>query len=92
MRKLALACILSIGFMFSGCLGPNYLQNSLNNWNAEVVEQDWLAETIFIPMIFVQVAAWMGDVLVVNTVDYWSGDNWLDDPGPFPGDKFSYKD
>ncbi len=92
MRKLALACILSLGFLFSGCMGPNHLMNSLNNWNAEVTEQDWINEAIFIPMSLVQVGAWFADVLVINTFDYWSGENWLDDPGPFPADRFTWKD
>ena len=91
MKKVTLACILSLGVMFSSCLGPNNLQNKLNNWNAEVVEQDWIAESIYIPMFLIQAGAFMVDALVINTWDYWSGENPIADPGPFPADKFTLK-
>ncbi len=91
MKKLTVACILSLGLMCSSCLGPNNLMNKLNNWNAEVVEQDWLAEIIYIPMSVVQMGAYIGDALIFNTVDYWSGENPIEDPGPFPHDQFTNK-
>ncbi len=93
MKKLALACILSLGILFSGCLGPNNLHDSIRNWNAELAEQDWLNETIFIGLniVLVYPLAYLGDILVLNTIDYWSGENPINDPGPFPASSFTYK-
>ncbi len=92
MKKLALACILSLGFLFSGCLGPNNLHDSIRNWNAELSEQGWVNEAVFIPMaFFVYPIAMLGDWLVLNTIDYWSGENPINDPGPFPASSFTNK-
>ncbi len=93
MKKLALACVLALGLLLPGCLGPNNLQNSLQNWNADVTDQDWLAETIYIGLHILPVypIAYLGDVVVVNTIDYWSGANPINDPGPFPASSFTYK-
>ena len=90
MKKLVLTLVLAATTMTAGCLGPNNLQNKLNNWNAEATSMNWLNEIIFIPMLPVQGLAWFADVLVLNTVDYWSGKNMVSDPGTFPA-KFSYK-
>ena len=89
MKKILAAAVLTLGA--SGCLGPNNMFDSLNIWNAEVVEQDWLVEVIFIGMYIIPVypIALLGDVIVINTVDYWSGENPIDDPGPFPNEAFA---
>ena len=93
MKKLALVCILSFCLLFSGCLGPNNLIGSIENWNAEVTEQNWLAETSFIGLHIVPVYpfAYLGDILILNTIDYWSGENPISDPGPFPASSFTNK-
>lgn len=91
MKKFTLACILSLGVMFTSCLGPNNLQNKLNNWNAEVFEQDWACEILYVPLFPVQAGAWFLDGLIFNTWDYWSGENPIADPGTFPHDSFGKK-
>lgn len=88
MKKLIAAAALTFGA--TGCLGPNAMYNSLTNWNAEVSEQDWVNELLFIGMYVIPVypiALW-GDIVVVNTIDYWSGENPIGDPGPFPSEAF----
>lgn len=88
MKKIFAAAALTLGA--SGCLGPNHLFNGLTNWNANLSEQDWVDELVYlglniIPVYWVALAA---DGLVVNTIDYWSGENPVTDPGPFPNDAF----
>ena len=83
-KKTLCAGALALGLLSSSCLGPNNAQNSINNWSARATEQDWLNEIIFLVTSPVQALAWTGDVLIFNTVEYWSGDNWVSDPGPFP--------
>lgn len=88
MKKLIAAAALTFGA--TGCLGPNAMYNSLANWNAEVSEQDWVNELLFLGMTVIPVypiALW-GDIIVVNTIDYWSGENPIGDPGPFPHEAF----
>ena len=89
-KKSLWAGALALGLLSSSCLGPNNAMNSVRNWYARVTETDWLNELIFLPLVFVQGAAWVGDVVIFNTVEYWSGDNWVSDPGPFP-DTFGRK-
>jgi len=94
MKKLALALVLLMSPLCSGCLGPNNLNNTLRNWNATATEHDWLNEVIFIGLNIVPVygLTWLGDVLIFNTIDYWSGNNPFSDPGPFPRDDFTGAD
>jgi len=91
MKKALLAAALFVGFN-SSCLGPDNLYNSVKNWNAELSEQDWVNEVVFLGLSIVPVygIALFGDVLIFNTIDYWTGNDTISDPGEFPG--FSSKD
>ena len=85
MRKALLSTALASSLFVSGCLGPNNAQNSINNWNARVTEMNWLNEILFIiPLGWVQGLALLGDVVIFNTIDYWSGNNPIDPAGEFP--------
>ena len=85
MRKALLACALASSLVAFSCLGPNRAMNKVNNWNATVTDMNWLNEVLFIfPLGFVQSIAYYGDVLIFNTIQYWSGDNPIGDPGTFP--------
>ena len=87
MRKTLLAAALALGLTTSSCLGPDNLYGSLKNWNATVSDQDWLDEVIFIGFWVIPIYpfALLGDVVIFNTVEYWTGDNPISDPGPFKG-------
>ena len=88
MKKIITAAALTLGA--SGCLGPNHMFNGLNNWNANVTDQDWVDELIYLGMHVIPVygVALIADGLILNTVDYWSGENPWKDPGPFPHEAF----
>ncbi len=88
MKKLIATTALMLGA--SGCLGPNNLYNGLNNWNANVTDQDWADELIFLGLHIIPVygITLFADILVINTIDYWSGENPVKDPGPFPHEAF----
>ena len=94
MKKLVLALVLSLSSICSGCLGPNNLHNTIRNWNADATEPDWLNEVIFVGLTIIPVygLAYLGDILIFNTVDYWSGNNPIEDPGPFPREEFTGTD
>ena len=47
-RKATLAGALVLGMLSGGCLGPNNAHNGLRNWNAEVSDQDWVNELVFL--------------------------------------------
>lgn len=87
MKKTLIAALLALGLAGSSCLGPDRLYNSVKNWNAEVSEQDWVNEAVFLGLHFVLVYpfALVGDIVIFNTVAYWHDENLIRDPGPFPG-------
>lgn len=88
----AAVAALALTFGSTSCLGPDNAYRSLKNWNVGLTNQDWLDEVIFIGLHVIPVypLAMLGDVLIFNTVEYWSGDNPIKDPGAF--EKFSSKD
>lgn len=85
-RKKTLAALCLLALMTPSCLGPDNARNSLRNWNAELSEQDWINEGVFLGMTIFPVYAivTLADILVFNTVQYWGDSNPISDPGPFP--------
>lgn len=77
----------------TSCLGPNHAFNGIHNWNATVTEYDWANEVIYLGLNIIPVygVAHLGDILIFNTMHYWTGENPIDAPGPFPTDKFTSK-
>lgn len=91
LRRRSLSLALTLGLAGTSCMGPNHAFNSLLNWNANLSDQDWLVEGVFLGLIIVPVYqfAIVGDVLIFNTMEYWQGENPINDPGTFP-DTFFY--
>jgi hypothetical protein len=89
MKKLLLPSLLCIVLGCSGCLGPDNLYGSIKNWNAGLSEQHWVNEIVFLGLVIIPVypIALAGDVLIFNTITYWSGKDTIKDPGEFPGFK-----
>lgn len=86
MKKVILALCLCLPVSLTSCLGPNNAFNSLHNWNATVTEYDWVNEGIYLGLNIIPVYGLfhLGDILIFNTVDYWSGENPISNPGAFP--------
>lgn len=87
MKKSLISAVLALGMLTPACLGPDNLYNGIKNWNAEVADQDWLNEVIFIGFWIIPVypIAAIGDIVIFNTIEYWTGDNPVSEPGEFPG-------
>lgn len=87
MKKTLLSAALTLSLLTPACLGPDNLYNGVKNWNATVASQDWVNELIFIGFWILPVypIAALGDIVIFNTVEYWSGDNPISAPGEFPG-------
>jgi hypothetical protein len=86
MKKALVSLLLVLGFSSSGCLGPDNLYGSIKNWNAELSEKDWVNELVYVGLLIIPVypLALAGDILIFNTITYWSGEDTINDPGPFP--------
>jgi len=87
MKKTLLALVLALGLASSSCLGPDNVYNSIKNWNAEVTDTDWINELIFLGFWVLPVypITLLADVIIFNTIGYWTGDQPINDPGAFPG-------
>lgn len=79
MRKLKLkvACALLGGsLLFSSCIGSFALWNQLKDWN-QGIGNKFVNELVFIALNIVPVygVAYFADVVVLNTIEFWSGSN-----------------
>lgn len=80
MKKALFAAVLSVGLL-SSCLGPNKLFNKLHDWNLEATENRWANEGIFFVCNIVPVYAlfYVADIVVLNSIEWWSGENPVGD-------------
>jgi hypothetical protein len=87
MKNSLAALVIALGLTGSSCLGTDNLYHSIKNWNANLSEQHWISEIVYIGLWIVPVypIALTGDVLIFNTISYWTGKDTIKDPGPFPG-------
>lgn len=73
--KTVLVCaMLSGSVLFSSCIGSFGLWNSLKDWN-QGVSNKFVNELIFLAFHIVPVyeIAYLADVLVLNSIEFWSG-------------------
>ena len=80
MRKpqftVAIICALAASMMLPSCIGSFTLTNKLLNWN-NTLGSKFLNELVFFAFWFVPVyeVAVFADVVVLNSIEFWSGDN-----------------
>ncbi len=70
------ACMLSTTILFSSCVGSFGLFNRLATWNQEISNK-FVNELVFLAINIVPVygVAYLADVLVINSIEFWSGTN-----------------
>lgn len=90
-RKATVAAALALGLSSASCLGPNAAHNSVRNWNANLDAHDAVKELVFLGFNIIPVygVAYFADVVVLNTIAYWTGDAPIEDPGAFPAENFT---
>lgn len=72
--RAALAGVLALAV--TGCYGPFNLTRKLHKWNGEIGEK-WVNEAAFVGMVVFPVYffATLGDAIVFNSVEFWTGKN-----------------
>ncbi len=77
MRKLSIVGILCMSFLFSSCLGSYSAFNNLREWNDGVTDSKFLDNLIFWGLNIIPVYGlfFVGDTLIFNVIEFWSGDN-----------------
>lgn len=77
-RKISVAALLMASVMLaSSCVGSFSLFNKFANWNKTATNSKFLNEIIFLILSPVYAICSLADVLVLNTIEFWSGDNPL---------------
>lgn len=79
-------CALLAGALATSCIGPFNAVRRVHTWNREIqVEQNrWLGEGVFLVFraAWVYTIAFVGDVLIFNSIQFWGGENPIDPPDP----------
>lgn len=72
----AIALLISGSTLLSSCIGSFGLWNGLRNWNTGLGSK-FANEAVFLAFHIVPVypIAYLADILVLNSIEFWSGDN-----------------
>jgi len=76
MIRKAIASLM-LAASLSGCMGHNGLRGKLLKFNLSVVENRWGREVLFLPLFPVYVICTVFDVLVFNSIEFWTRTNPL---------------
>ena len=74
---LKLATLLMCGaFVFSSCIGSFALHQKVLNWNQGIGDK-WVNEVVFLALNIIPVygICYFADAVVINSIEFWSGDN-----------------
>ena len=69
------AILLSATLLTTSCVGSFGLFNKLASWNKEATGSKFLNELIFLVISPAYAICGAADVLVLNTIEFWTGDN-----------------
>jgi hypothetical protein len=72
--RLVTVGAISCSLLFSSCIGPFALSNKLLSWN-QTVSDKFVNAIIFAVLSPVYVVTLIGDSLLFNTIEFWSGEN-----------------
>lgn len=86
MKKIkmsAVALLLGGSLLFSSCIGSFGLFNKVLDWNKQVTGEKFVNELIFIGLNIIPVYSLCGfaDLVVLNTIEFWSGSNPISSVG-----------
>ncbi|MDR0982424.1 MAG: DUF3332 domain-containing protein [Culturomica sp.] len=70
--------VIVLSLSLSGCIGSFTLVNKVKDWNQEL-NGKFLQELVFLGLHIIPIyqLAVMGDLLIFNTIEFWSGENPL---------------
>lgn len=85
------ATLLAGSMMFSSCIGPFKVTKSLWSWN-DGVGSKFLNEVVFLALHIIPVyeVAYLADILIFNTIDFWGAGKGLASVQHVKGEKGEY--
>ncbi|MCW8981808.1 MAG: DUF3332 domain-containing protein [Altibacter sp.] len=77
MRKLIMCGALASSVLFSSCLGSFSAFNNLKDWNNDLSDSKFVNNLVFWGLNIIPVYSlfFVGDVLIFNVIEFWSGSN-----------------
>lgn len=80
MKKTGIIAFAALALLAVGCVGKNNsfcLYKGLAEWNRTWHEEKWMNELVFVGLHIIPVyqVCELADVLVLNSIDFWTGDN-----------------
>ncbi len=79
MKKITICLALSASVLFSSCLGSFSAFNGLKDWNSDLSDSKFVNNLVFWGLNIIPVYGlfFIGDVLIFNVIEFWSGSNPL---------------
>jgi hypothetical protein len=67
----------------TACMGPFNWTGQVHHWNDKVTDNKWLNELVFLGLVIFPVyeLSLFADAIVFNSVEFWTGKNWISKPG-----------
>lgn len=72
-----MACIMAVSLLSSSCIGSFCMFNKLASWNKSATKSKFLNELLYIVISPAYAVSLVADVLVLNTIEFWTDDNPL---------------
>ncbi|SHJ10992.1 DUF3332 domain-containing protein [Aquimarina spongiae] len=79
MKKTTICIALSTSILFSSCLGSFSAFNGLKDWNQDLTDSRFVNNLVFWGLNIIPVYGlfFLGDTLIFNVIEFWSGSNPL---------------
>ena len=81
MMKKIISGILAL-MILGGCMGHSALTSKVIRWNLETAESRWGREGLFILCFPVYIVCAIFDLLIFNSIEFWSGENSINGKSP----------
>jgi hypothetical protein len=84
-KKTGAAFALVTCLFATSCIGPNNAYNSVAAWNSKLADSKFVNELVFFGLNLIPVYPIIltGDYLIFNSVEFWTGKNWISKPEAF---------
>lgn len=79
MKKITVSILLAVTILCTSCLGSFSAFNGLKDWNQDVTDSKFVNNLIFWGLNIIPVYGlfFIGDTLIFNVIEFWSGSNPL---------------
>ena len=86
--KKAISGLLAITILMAGCTGPFALTKKVHKWQRDF-DGKWVEELVFLGCVIIPVygLTMLGDGIIFNSVEFWTGDNPIDSVAAPIGDE-----